>query len=906
MDLSEDQLFAVQCAKSILSDTGLRSPSDLDYSPVTSTRSLTPTTSNTSPAVSSFTSLPSTEPSPIIQASNYIPPPAHHFTANKISRNAHRINRQTTVNAIVEHPCGAIVEYPETGSVMGQAVAHIFPISVNCNTHEFDNPKASFQYSLGDGHGGWKNVLCHLLRDSDGKPVKCNRISMSCKGLKACSANTDAFNTTHSYTHQAHISELITPTRAFSPADDTAEREVFTKTFAFFCALQAHGCTFRTSTEFVDFNFENDLEDSIINPSDYEHDSVTPAISSRSPTSCSGNLIMRTDKYNQRLIQCEHRSPADRAHLILWNLQEFNVNYLQALLAHDIAAIATHEEHAERHARWHRNSAGILERGYLLKWEHDCQSKFDIFVPVDLVAVPRIVIMCRNPHSHPPPAPIKTPPPLVDLFRLLLLDMDWELADATPRRILCDSGFMQGLCTALGWTSDCSPSLADLHPSLANLDHVHRLIYKFRRDKYPMGTGFQGAKLLVKKEKELPRHAHYVHCAETHILPGGVDFRLVVCMSPLMSCHLLLAHRVSIDTSFKRLHGWQEFEIEAWDNNHMRSLTGARAFINSQSAQAHLVLFRRIFSIASEDTGISVSNTSMAVAMRLGMFCSELSKNNKTPCVYEPHHKLCDLTPYDHLRQFYRLCVIHFKRNLRPLQTQVSKERMLGVIRGGGRKAEAWLKDKLQTNKFALPALYHPVSFIPEDIWCACPTTTNGNEQAHHNINHDGVHLMLLGGIMRGRAFDDRAAQSIDIHALLGISTRDRDATHAYRASRSITRQKEVVWSTFSTLEGALDEFDAQQHDIPELDAPVSELDTPPLTHDHLQEHHYFNNYVSDLEYALTPRAGIIDYLPPGDSHIAALASDSYEVNQNQLPISLHPSRIPISHFSALDGALQG
>lgn len=41
-------------------------------------------------------------------------------------------------------------------------------------------------------------------------------------------------------------------------------------------------------------------------------------------------------------------------------------------------------------------------------------------------------------------------------------------------------------------------------------------------------------------------------------------------MSPFMSHRLLLARRVSIDTSFKRLHGWQEFEIEAWDNNHLR------------------------------------------------------------------------------------------------------------------------------------------------------------------------------------------------------------------------------------------------------------------------------------------------------------------------------------------------
>ncbi|KAG2040908.1 hypothetical protein BDR03DRAFT_824049, partial [Suillus americanus] len=49
-----------------------------------------------------------------------------------------------------------------------------------------------------------------------------------------------------------------------------------------------------------------------------------------------------------------------------------------------------------------------------------------------------------------------------------------------------------------------------------------------------------------------------------------------------------------------------------------------------------------------------------------------------------------------------------------------------------------------------------PASFIPEGIWRASPATTNGNEQAHRNVNRDGVDLILLGGVMRGRAFDDR------------------------------------------------------------------------------------------------------------------------------------------------------
>jgi hypothetical protein len=85
-----------------------------------------------------------------------------------------------------------------------------------------------------------------------------------------------------------------------------------------------------------------------------------------------------------------------------------------------------------------------------------------------------------------------------------------------------------------------------------------------------------------------------------------------------------------------------------------------------------------------------------------------------------------------------------------------------------------------------LQALYRPTSFITEDIWRACPATTNDDTI---DVDRDGVNLTLLGGIMRGLAFDDRAVQSIDVHVSLGVGTRDRDSTHVYRVSRSITRQ---------------------------------------------------------------------------------------------------------------------
>lgn len=53
---------------------------------------------------------------------------------------------------------------------------------------------------------------------------------------------------------------------------------------------------------------------------------------------------------------------------------------------------------------------------------------------------------------------------------------------------------MRGLQQALGWSDNMqsSPTLSDLHPSFANLDHVHRLINKLRSKRYPNGTGFKG------------------------------------------------------------------------------------------------------------------------------------------------------------------------------------------------------------------------------------------------------------------------------------------------------------------------------------------------------------------------------------------------------------------------------
>lgn len=67
----------------------------------------------------------------------------------------------------------------------------------------------------------------------------------------------------------------------------------------------------------------------------------------------------------------------------------------------------------------------------------------------------------------------------------------------------------------------------------------------------------------------------------------------------------------------------------------------------------------------------SLSNISMnshCSLLGLGKFCVELCRDIPQSCIYEPHRRTCDLDPYDHLQRFFRVCIVHFKRNIQPLK----------------------------------------------------------------------------------------------------------------------------------------------------------------------------------------------------------------------------------------------
>ena len=164
MDLSAVQRDALHRAQAILEEAGL-SPRDLESHP--------PTHSSPSTSVSPLDS----PPCPAILASRYTPQPARRFTNEEVQHSANHITHQLLAHAIIRHPPGAIVEYPQTGSRDGELVAHVFTIDPS----NFDNPKLSFQYSLGNTHGAQSGIKCQLLSDQSSNAVVCKKVRTCCK-----------------------------------------------------------------------------------------------------------------------------------------------------------------------------------------------------------------------------------------------------------------------------------------------------------------------------------------------------------------------------------------------------------------------------------------------------------------------------------------------------------------------------------------------------------------------------------------------------------------------------------------------------------------------------------------------------------------------------------------------------
>ncbi|KZV93882.1 hypothetical protein EXIGLDRAFT_767640 [Exidia glandulosa HHB12029] len=796
------------------------------------------------------------------------PDRARQWTANDLNRDkaANRVTREKRCSAFITHSFGAIVEFPETGAQAGESVAHRFPIDPSSPFR----PQHSFQYSLGgDWHGGNKSVDCYLIKP--GEKVKCKSTDYNCGCLRTCtfSGASSAPGTAHSYTSPSRQSAARAQAHNASTAKfSIAEVEIFRKTLALFGALQDHGCSLRKVEGFADER----VGDAVASATDAPGEERLRDSRSQLRKTCTGRILLKQNDSGHSYLECEHRHAGACDHLLLSNLQDFDVNYLRALLHNDVATVQRHEQRAAQlgigplvacnHTRsrrsqsnrcpnLHRGADGMLCTGEMSR-ESTCNAQFRIFEPLDLHAHPYILVVCTNPHSHPPPERSMTPPLLRDALRMLLLDMRWQLADATPRRIIRDSGFMSNLRGLLDWKDPVEdPVLSDLHPSLGNLDHLAYLIDDVRKPLYPLGTDFQGACHLRMQHLALPHEQRYVRYAEELNFAGdGKTDRMVICMFPSQSRRILESKRHEIDIQFTRVKGWYELQMETWDPATSQSVTLCRAFMTSESADAHLELYRQVFKIVHEDTGqrvrfryihgdgieIITADEHRGHALGLARFLEEVAREILQRDKMEPDKRLCDLTPYEHLARIFRICTVHYKRNVKKLKGKVSDEvynamwnlagtethtdfdAACALIRAGGVDAANWLKDK---ECFALAALYQPRSKIPLAIWLAGKSNTNGVEQKHRDVNRDGKGLTLLGGIQRGLQHDIREAKQAALVQSEAIQRRYRPAdvgnTQYLSLQRHAREGRRRVAQADSTAQAAHAQIVAAHAQIPKV-----------------------------------------------------------------------------------------
>lgn len=168
-------------------------------------------------------------------------------------------------------------------------------------------------------------------------------------------------------------------------------------------------------------------------------------------------------------------------------------------------------------------------------------------------------------HNHPPPRRTKTPPIHAEFLDDYLRELDWKIATITPRSLNTNAVVISRLRKDLQWAEQDSPSLADLHPSLSNFDHVGSFVSARRDYQFPSGTDWEGAKFLLQnqldKTLEGDPNVYIRSIVETD------EYKFIILMLPAQSEWLSKARYATMDVSFKRVQSWKEFGIESWSTS---------------------------------------------------------------------------------------------------------------------------------------------------------------------------------------------------------------------------------------------------------------------------------------------------------------------------------------------------
>ncbi|KAF8584341.1 hypothetical protein K439DRAFT_1567517 [Ramaria rubella] len=565
MVLLPEQVKAIQDAKQLLVASGLELPT------------------NKSPE--EFLASLHTSPVPVADATPNFDTDLHYLPARggvHDIQQEFKLTRQSVVHAVIDHPLGVIVEYPESGG-LGNAIAHRF----NTNPLEYVHPKDNLQYSLRDTKGGHKNVNCYLVKSAacPGEPVKCSQTKVSCRFVKHCEflIATSQDSSQAGGGHNSHSSLL-----------QDAQREVFEKTLAFYATIISQGCSVETEAKISAANNE-DTDDDWNEEFDLPFD-----IRAKILPNCKGKIVLKTKNLGQSELRCEHWCKGHRTHLRIKDLNKYDIEYFKALIEDNYGLIWNVELEAKHlgYAHWHHRANGALQHG-ILQPAVSCKTRYEIYVPNDLWACAKILLVSRGAHSHPNPSPARMPLTIIEIFNSFLRGLDWRLADTTPRRLALDSVFVSALHTRIAWSGIQDPPLSALHPSFGNMNHTSRLINILWKEYFPSGTGLKGAMELYKLS----------------VMARSLS---IICMLPCMSELLMATKRLTINTSFKRADGFEEFEIEAWFPDVMKF------FKIAETDTGKPMRFQHIHGTGYE---VVVADAHKGQALGVGQLCVSLSQN---------------------------------------------------------------------------------------------------------------------------------------------------------------------------------------------------------------------------------------------------------------------------------------
>ncbi|KAK7024601.1 hypothetical protein VNI00_016162 [Paramarasmius palmivorus] len=699
------------------------------------------------------------------------------------------INRQTTVDVYYEYEDPeAYIEYPETSS---EGVAY----KIRRNTSNWTSPTEDFAYSL-TGHGGessrtnkldrtQKSQFYHALL-GDGE-VPCRIEHWKCDGMKVCPhAHTD--DITHTKVTPEMWKAQLDECNGDLDVYDNPSRMTMVKTSSWLTAVRRLGCRAR-------LDGSPDLEAHTAFTEDQatlheRHENLKRGYQDKIPR-CGGRIVFAWDLDQKPTVRltpdsCEHYDSRNaRTHYHERLDESYRAEYIEAVLSgNNEAALEIEKDAATRlnagplaTCNWmenpyaHRQDNGDLYQPLMVL--KPCKVTFRTFEPLEEYRQqhPYIILVVKGIHKHPIPMPKKTPPRLRSKLFEIFKSIGVDLADLTARSFIRHTA-TQSLLHQV-FPENPLASISDLHPSLANHSHIAWYIEKAKKESYPKGTGWEGAKYLFQLQKEtFPADSQYIRKiieVKNANLPSdehdnGEDLRIIVTMTKEGARRLQKSNLLQADIAFKRIPGWKEFEMVARNRPSNTVNVFGRVYMTRETTTAHFLVFQAIEEIVRQDTGkpiywrhlyaksndekdqdglmwMFVADQHLGQAKGLAMHLQSIAQTLDGYDLFEPHRRLRDLSLYDHLHRIFRLCRVHFRQNIK--ECAVPKD------------VKHWLENKIQS-KFALEAICWEKSKIPEYIWCAGDSNDNVVEGAHSDVNLEGKGCTLVGGIEKGRAYDAR------------------------------------------------------------------------------------------------------------------------------------------------------